>query len=85
MTAEIKFTIIIDDPVSNSYVQNLYAPDADPNMTIEVYERTFDQNEELGLNDIVVEGYEEQEEKDKAERDAAKEATTAEAESKVEA
>jgi zinc finger protein len=85
MTAEIKFTIIIDDPVSNSYVQNLYAPDADPNMTIEVYERTFDQNEELGLNDIVVEGYEEQEEKDKAERDAAKEATNAEAESKVEA
>ncbi len=28
-------------------------------MTIEVYERTWEQNEELGLNDIKVEGYEE--------------------------
>jgi len=27
-------------------------------MTIEMYERTFEQNEELGLNDIKVEGYE---------------------------
>jgi zinc finger protein len=51
------FTLILDDPVSNSYLQNLYAPDEDPNMTIEEYERSFDQNEELGLNDIVLEGY----------------------------
>ena len=28
-------------------------------MTIEFYDRTFEQNEELGLNDIKVEGYEE--------------------------
>ena len=27
--------------------------------SIETYERTFDQNEELGLNDMKVEGYEE--------------------------
>jgi hypothetical protein len=27
-------------------------------MTIESYTRTFDQDEELGLNDIKVEGYE---------------------------
>ncbi|KAJ1922002.1 nucleolar zinc-finger protein [Mycoemilia scoparia] len=47
-------TLIIDDPVSNSYLQNLYAPDPDPNMTIEEYERTWDQNEDLGLNDIDV-------------------------------
>lgn len=39
-------------------MQNLYAPDPDPNMTIETYERTWEQNEELGLNDIQVEGYE---------------------------
>jgi zinc finger protein len=51
------FTLIIDDPVSNSYLQNLYAPDPDPNMTIEEYDRTFDQNEELGLNDVVLSGY----------------------------
>ncbi|KAJ7581266.1 ZPR1 zinc-finger domain-containing protein [Mycena floridula] len=56
--AERPFTLILDDPLSNSYVQNLYAPDPDPNMTIEVYDRTWEQNEELGLNDIKVEGYE---------------------------
>ncbi|KAH9475521.1 Zinc finger protein ZPR1 [Psilocybe cubensis] len=57
--AERPFTIILDDPLANSYMQNLYAPDPDPNMTIELYDRTFEQNEELGLNDIKVEGYEE--------------------------
>jgi zinc finger protein len=57
MSASRPFTLILDDPVSNSYLQNLYAPDPDPNMIIEEYERTFDQNEELGINDIVLEGY----------------------------
>jgi zinc finger protein len=52
------FTLIIDDPLANSYVQNLYAPDPDPNMVIELYNRTWEQDEELGLNDIKVEGYE---------------------------
>ncbi|KAK7064801.1 zinc-finger protein ZPR1 [Favolaschia claudopus] len=51
------FTLILDDPLANSYVQNLYAPDPDPNMTVEMYERTWEQDEELGLNDIKVEGY----------------------------
>ena len=58
MSAASPFTLIIDDPVANSYLQNLYAPDPDPNMIIEEYTRTFEQNEELGLNDIVLEGYE---------------------------
>ncbi|PVU99166.1 hypothetical protein BB560_005545 [Smittium megazygosporum] len=53
----LPLTLILDDPVSNSYIQNLYAPDPDPNMTVEVYDRTFEQNEELGLNDIQVENY----------------------------
>ncbi|KAJ7630376.1 zf-ZPR1-domain-containing protein [Roridomyces roridus] len=51
------FTLILDDPLANSYVQNLYAPDADPNMVVESYDRTWAQDEELGLNDIKVEGY----------------------------
>ena len=38
--------------------QNLYAPDPDPNMTVEEYKRTSDQNEELGLNDMKTENYE---------------------------
>ena len=57
MSATTPFTLILDDPVSNSYLQNLYAPDPDPNMEIEEYERTFEQNEELGINDMVLEGY----------------------------
>jgi zinc finger protein len=57
-SAERSFTVILDDPLANSYVQNLYAPDPDPNMTVEMYERSWEQNEELGLNDIKVEGYE---------------------------
>lgn len=67
MSAAKPFTLILDDPVSNSYLQNLYAPDADPNMTIEEYERSFEQNEELGLNDMVVEGYEAKEGEEKVE------------------
>ncbi|KAF9004767.1 ZPR1 zinc-finger domain-containing protein [Cyathus striatus] len=66
-TASRPFTLIVDDPLANSYVQNIYAPDPDPNMTIELYERTWQQNEELGLNDIKVEGYEEDAEKKKGE------------------
>lgn len=58
-SAERPFTLILDDPLANSYLQNLYAPDPDPNMVIETYDRTFDENEELGLNDMKVEGYEE--------------------------
>ncbi|KAI0285957.1 zf-ZPR1-domain-containing protein [Russula aff. rugulosa BPL654] len=57
--AEHPFTLILDDPLANSYVQNLYAPDPDPNMEIELYDRTWEQNEDLGLNDMKVEGYEE--------------------------
>ncbi|GJE91067.1 zf-ZPR1-domain-containing protein [Phanerochaete sordida] len=56
--AEHPFTLILDDPLANSYLQNLYAPDPDPNMTTEEYERTWEQNDDLGLNDMKVEGYE---------------------------
>jgi zinc finger protein len=52
--AAIPYTVILDDPLSNSYIQNLYAPDDDPKMLIEVYDRSFDQNEELGFNDMKV-------------------------------
>ena len=55
--AERPFTLILDDPLANSYLQNSYAPDPDPNMEIVVYDRSWEQNEELGLNDIKVEGY----------------------------
>jgi zinc finger protein len=51
--------------MSSQYLQNPYAPDADPNMAIELYDRTYDQNEFLGLNDMVLEGYEEKEEEER--------------------
>jgi len=56
--AERPFTLILEDPLANSFLQNLYAPDPDPNMTIETFDRTWEQNEDLGLNDMKVEGYE---------------------------
>ncbi|KAK0131606.1 Zinc finger protein ZPR1 [Merluccius polli] len=52
--------VVLDDPAGNSYVQNVYAPDPDPEMTVEKYERSHEQNEELGLNDMKTEGYEEE-------------------------
>ncbi|NXO06164.1 ZPR1 protein, partial [Oriolus oriolus] len=49
---------IMDDPAGNSYLQNVYAPEQDPELRVQRYERTFEQNEELGLNDMKTEGYE---------------------------
>ena len=70
--AEHPFTLILDDPLANSYLQNLYAPDPDPNMTIEWYDRTWEQNEELGLNDMKVENYEEDAEESKTNNEETK-------------
>ncbi|KAI9272275.1 ZPR1 zinc-finger domain-containing protein [Helicostylum pulchrum] len=53
-------TLIIDDPLSNSYLQNLYAPDPDPEMTIEDYDRSWDENEDLGINDMKLDNYQEE-------------------------
>jgi zinc finger protein len=70
------FTLIISDPLSNSFVgpipsdaialalqaekdgnNDCYHQYVDKYMEIEEYERTFDQNEILGLNDIKTENY----------------------------
>uniref|UniRef100_A0A8B9PR99 ZPR1 zinc finger n=1 Tax=Apteryx owenii TaxID=8824 RepID=A0A8B9PR99_APTOW len=53
-----KAHFVMDDPAGNSYLQNVYAPEDDPELKVEHYERTFEQNEELGLNDMKTEGYE---------------------------
>ncbi|KAI9330824.1 ZPR1 zinc-finger domain-containing protein [Obelidium mucronatum] len=57
LRVEQPFTLILDDPLGNSYLQNIYAPDPDPDMTIESYTRTYEQNEDFGLNDLVLENY----------------------------
>lgn len=51
-------TVVLDDPAGNSYVQALTDEGvADPNLRIIRYHRSHDQNEELGINDMVTEGY----------------------------
>ncbi|XP_010863494.1 zinc finger protein ZPR1 [Esox lucius] len=57
MAGEMDVHIVLDDPAGNSYLQNVYAPDPDPEMTTEKYTRTFEQNEDLGLNDMKTEDY----------------------------
>jgi zinc finger protein len=56
-SGEQPFTLVLDDPLANSHIQSLYAPDPDPSLTMELYERTWQQNEELGLNDLKVDNY----------------------------
>lgn len=49
---EMPYTVMLEDPLANSYVQSLYAPEPDPNIIIEDYKRTADEEEELGLADM---------------------------------
>lgn len=51
--------ITLDDPAGNSYIQNLYAPDPDPELEIVHYPRTKEQEDDLGISDMKTEGYEE--------------------------
>jgi zinc finger protein len=54
---EAPFTLVIDDPVSNSYIQNICWPEPDEQLIELEYDRTFEHNEDLGLNDIKTENY----------------------------
>ncbi|KAF4532342.1 hypothetical protein B566_EDAN003645 [Ephemera danica] len=57
LKAEVKCTLVLDDPAGNSYVQSLSDDGPDTGLKIERYERSFEQNEDLGLNDIRTEEY----------------------------
>ncbi|XP_041983917.1 zinc finger protein ZPR1 [Aricia agestis] len=51
-------TIVLDDPAGNSYVQALTDdPKDDDGLKVTWYERSYEQNDELGLNDINVDNY----------------------------
>jgi zinc finger protein ZPR1 len=69
-------TMILDDPLANSYIFGVNGEDGldDDNLEMEEYERTEEQNDDLGLNDMVVDNYgtipEEDEEDELAEADA---------------
>lgn len=43
------FTLTVDDPAGNSYVENLHAPSPDPKILTTYYKRSDKQIEELGL------------------------------------
>ena len=53
-----EFTVVLEDPLASSYVQSLTAPEPDPKITVEDYQRTEQEEEDLGLNDIKTEGCE---------------------------
>ncbi|KAK3315087.1 ZPR1 zinc-finger domain-containing protein [Apodospora peruviana] len=57
---EREFTIVLNDPLACSYVQSLADDPTQPDeqMTVEEYERTAEEEEELGLADMKTEGYE---------------------------
>ena len=46
------WTLELDDPMQNCFVYNPFAPKADPQIYEEEYERTFEQNEDIGVNDM---------------------------------
>ena len=60
-----KFTFILDDPLSNSFIFPVGDDKEDKRLKKEEYERTFEQNEDLGINDMKVENYENDNEENK--------------------
>jgi len=49
---EFKYQIVLTDPLAGSYIQNLCTPDDDPQLTVLDYERSEEEDEELGLTDM---------------------------------
>ena len=58
------FTFIVRDPTGNSFVENPSAPAPDPDLKVEYFVRTKDDEDELGITDIR-EGAAEQEEEER--------------------
>jgi len=59
ISGELKnMTFVVDDSAGNSYIQSLCHPEPDPQLTVTKYTRSYDQNEDLGLNDMKTENYE---------------------------
>ncbi|KAL5877320.1 nucleolar zinc-finger protein [Pyricularia oryzae] len=81
IAGEREFSIVLADPLASSYIQSLADDPSKPDfqMTVEDYDRTDEEEEELGLKDIKVEGYEEDDKKkeDKAETADAAPSSTA--------
>lgn len=48
-----KIEVILDDPLANSYLQNIYAPDEDPMIKYKSFKRTKRENEDLGILELL--------------------------------
>lgn len=58
VAGKLSVKLILDDPSGNSYVQSLSDDGSlDDRLTITKYTRTYDQDEELGINDMKTENY----------------------------
>lgn len=57
LTGQTPFTIMLEDPAGNSFIQNFYAPDPDPEMEVEDYERTPEDDAFLGIDEMRTENY----------------------------
>jgi zinc finger protein len=56
---EMRFSIILEDPLASSYVGSCGKDiEEDPQITKQDYERTAEEKEDLGLNDMKTENYE---------------------------
>eukprot|EP00752_Nemacystus_decipiens_P011158 g9914.t1 len=56
----LPFTLVVRDPLGNSFVGSSEHenPADDPKITVDSFERTFQENEELGLNDMNTDDFE---------------------------
>ncbi|EFW99504.1 zinc finger protein zpr1 [Grosmannia clavigera kw1407] len=72
ITGKRPFTIVLADPLASSYVQSLADDPSKPDsqMTIVEYDRTAEEEEDLGLSDMKTEGYEGEAEAAEAAHDA---------------
>ncbi|EDV92458.1 zinc finger protein ZPR1 [Drosophila grimshawi] len=58
---ESSITLVLEDPAGNTYVQSLSDNgEPDDKLTVERYKRSYDDNEQLGLNDMKTENYEQE-------------------------
>ncbi|KEF53998.1 zinc finger protein [Exophiala aquamarina CBS 119918] len=58
--AEFSYSITLEDPLANSFVQKNVDEGEDPQITTEEYERTEEEIDDLGLKEMKTEGYEEE-------------------------
>ncbi|KAI4109659.1 MAG: hypothetical protein L6R37_000346 [Teloschistes peruensis] len=49
---EMEYTILLEDPLANSYMQSLMAPEPDPQLREEDYARTKEEEDDLGISDM---------------------------------